>query len=317
MNPKVFVSHASEDKERFVVQLASKLRANGVEAWLDQWEMLPGDSLVDKIFQEGIKDAEAIIIVLSNHSVTKPWVREELNAGIVNRILKGTKIIPVVLDNCEVPESLKSTLWESIKDLNDYDLSFQRILQSIFGVTNKPAIGSKPAYVDSVYHDIGGLTKIDNLILQRSCEYILDTNTNSYTSAQKLFPEENNLGLNRVQISESLEVLEEHRYIKILRFIGAGDLYACQFKVTDSGFEIYLKTYNESYNDIIANVISAIVNENILFNAEISKSCDKPLVLIDHILNLLELNGYIKCSKMLGGAVQIFHVSSSLKRKLS
>ncbi len=30
MNPKVFVSDGSEDKERFVVELASKLRANGV-----------------------------------------------------------------------------------------------------------------------------------------------------------------------------------------------------------------------------------------------------------------------------------------------
>ena len=57
MNPKVFISHASEDKERFVMNFASKLRANGVDAWLDKWEMLPGDSLVDKIFEEGIKEA--------------------------------------------------------------------------------------------------------------------------------------------------------------------------------------------------------------------------------------------------------------------
>ncbi|MHB9102858.1 MAG: toll/interleukin-1 receptor domain-containing protein [Sulfuricella sp.] len=44
--PKVFVSHASEDKARFVVDFARRLRENGVEAWLDQWEMKPGDSQV-------------------------------------------------------------------------------------------------------------------------------------------------------------------------------------------------------------------------------------------------------------------------------
>ncbi len=64
--PKVFVSHASEDKERFVVEFARRLRENGVDAWLDQWEMKPGDSLVDKIFEEGLKEARAVIVVLSN-----------------------------------------------------------------------------------------------------------------------------------------------------------------------------------------------------------------------------------------------------------
>ena len=33
--PKVFVSHASEDKVRFVVGFAQRLRENGVDAWLD------------------------------------------------------------------------------------------------------------------------------------------------------------------------------------------------------------------------------------------------------------------------------------------
>lgn len=51
--PKVFVSQASEDKDRFVVELARRLRKSGVDSWLDQWEMKPGDSLVDKILRRG------------------------------------------------------------------------------------------------------------------------------------------------------------------------------------------------------------------------------------------------------------------------
>lgn len=106
-DPKVFLSHASEDKDRFVVDFARKLRENGVDAWLDQWEMRPGDSLVDKIFEEGLKEARAVIIVLSKVSVQKPWVREELNTSVVNRISRGTRLIPVIIDDCEVPESLR------------------------------------------------------------------------------------------------------------------------------------------------------------------------------------------------------------------
>ena len=91
--PKVFVSHASEDKDRFVVEFARRLRENGVDAWLDQWEMKPGDSLVDKIFEEGLKEARAIVVVLSATSVLKPWVREELNASVVNRISRVPRLI--------------------------------------------------------------------------------------------------------------------------------------------------------------------------------------------------------------------------------
>jgi len=104
MPPKVFISHASEDKDRFVLDFASRLRAHGIDAWLDRWEMLPGDSLVDKLFEEGLHSATAVVVVLSTNSVDKPWVREELNAAFVKHVDSGTKLIPVVLDDCRVPE---------------------------------------------------------------------------------------------------------------------------------------------------------------------------------------------------------------------
>jgi hypothetical protein len=47
---KVFISHASEDKERFVIKFSEYLLEKGIDVWLDRWEMLPGDSLVGKIF---------------------------------------------------------------------------------------------------------------------------------------------------------------------------------------------------------------------------------------------------------------------------
>jgi hypothetical protein len=60
--PKAFISHASEDKDRFVVRFAKRLREKGVDAWLDKWDILPGDSLIEKIFEEGIKDADASLL---------------------------------------------------------------------------------------------------------------------------------------------------------------------------------------------------------------------------------------------------------------
>ena len=39
---KVFVSHASEDKDCFVVGFATKLLDNGIDAWVDKWEIRTG-----------------------------------------------------------------------------------------------------------------------------------------------------------------------------------------------------------------------------------------------------------------------------------
>ena len=75
VHPTVFICHASEDKERFVLGFAKKLRSKGVNAWVDKWEILPGDSLPDKIFEEGIPNSEAMIVIVSEYSVNKPWVR--------------------------------------------------------------------------------------------------------------------------------------------------------------------------------------------------------------------------------------------------
>ncbi|MCJ8352352.1 toll/interleukin-1 receptor domain-containing protein [Moritella sp.] len=317
MHPKVFVSHASEDKERFVTGFATKLRENGVDAWLDKWEMLPGDSLVDKIFEEGLKEAQAVIIVLSSYSVKKPWVREELNASIVSKLSKGTKIIPIVLDDCEVPESLTSTLWEHISDLNNYESNFKRIISSIFGATDKPALGTAPAHTSSVYHEIGGLTKADNLVLKESCEYIIE-NDDIMVKPESLFGDGDILGFSRSEIKDCIEVLEQHGYLDVSRYLGGGgDNYSCRYRVTTYGLDNYAKSYIPDYSATLDKVISLIVNEDINNNTAIQEKTNKSIVIINHILDVLESNGHVKLSKTMGGMVQVYNVSVSLRRALA
>ena len=97
--PQVLISHASADKDRFVRPFARKLRTkHGVDAWLDEWEIRPGDSLVQRIFPDAIGEADALIVVVSDASVDSPWVREELDAATLRKISDGTLLIPVILD---------------------------------------------------------------------------------------------------------------------------------------------------------------------------------------------------------------------------
>src|SRR3972149_2817783 len=115
-HPKVFISHAGEDKKRFVEPFATKLREKGVDPWASFWEINLGDSLIFKIFNEGIEGSKVFIVVLSKNSIDKPWVKKELSIGIVQQINNKSKIIPIVLDDVEVPLALQDTAYQKIKD---------------------------------------------------------------------------------------------------------------------------------------------------------------------------------------------------------
>ncbi len=214
MHPKAFVSHASEDKERFVLGFATKLLDRGIDVWLDKWEILPGDSLIDKIFEEGIKDAQAIIVVLSQYSVDKKWVREELNAAVVKNINGISKLIPVVIDDCQVPEALQSTVWEKIKDLDSYEAEFESIVHAIYEHREKPPIGMPPSYARTIVDVVPGLTKVDSLIFKLACEDAIGIGYLFIGDVDTLLEKAKSFDIPEEEYYESLEILDSREYIK-------------------------------------------------------------------------------------------------------
>src|SRR5262249_47207268 len=144
----------------FVIPFATALRGKGVDAWVDNWEIRAGDSIVQKIFDEGIAQASLVIVVLSPISVTKKWVREELDAAVVNRIEKSTRLIPVIIDDCDIPQALRATKHVRY-DGNDLEAVVAKVADSIFRRSDKPALGPPPEFVKSALPPIPGLDNID------------------------------------------------------------------------------------------------------------------------------------------------------------
>lgn len=310
--PKVFLSHASEDKDRFVVGFARQLRESGVDVWLDQWEMKPGDSLVDKIFEEGLKDACAVIIVLSTTSVQKPWVREELNASVVNRISRGTKLIPVVIDECDVPESLRSTVWQKVENLDDYSQSLQCILAAIFDVTDKPAIGKPPARFAGAEPLVAGLTRVDDLVLREIARLQIEKNS-GLVMFDQLCSEQALADVPQQDLVDSLEILGQKYLIKISYVMGAPLSHVV---LTDFGFQQFAEAYVPDYNDVVARIAALLVNENVCQNEELASRIQRSVGFVDFVLSLMESNNHIKISKYIGGQSQVWQISPSLKRTL-
>ena len=312
MPPKVFISHASEDKQRFVVDFAKRLRENGVDAWLDQWEMKPGDSLVDKIFEEGLKGARAVIIVLSAISIQKPWVREELNTSVVNRISRGTKLIPVIIDNCEVPECIRSTVWQRVADLDNYSESLQRILSAIFEVADKPAIGTPPERFIGPAPLISGLSRVDDLALRVIAKLIIDEGM-GLVEWDGLRQEPSLKDVPQRELLDTLDILEEHYFIKIGRVFGAPLSHVV---LTAFGFQKYAEAYVDDYQAVVNQIASLLINENVKQNDELADRVKKPVPFIDFVLDLMESNNYIKVSKYMDGQSHVWDVSASLRRAL-
>ena len=90
---RVFISHASQDKPA-VEALASALGERGFDVWLDKWEIRPGDDIVVAI-NDGLQEADAGLIVFSEHSRASRWVEAETSYLTYARIQEGKALIPI------------------------------------------------------------------------------------------------------------------------------------------------------------------------------------------------------------------------------
>ena len=312
MKPKVFICHANKDKDDFVLDFATKLRSKGIDAWVDIWEIYPGDSLVDKIFEEGITNAQAVIVVLSKYSVDQPWVREELNVSMVKKITESIKLIPVVIDDCQVPECLQSTAWVVIKSLENYEEEVDRIVMSIFDQRDKPPIGRPPTYSQTEIDVLSGLTKVDSIVFKLSCEKAIE-NSHRHVNTESILEQGSSLDIPPEEFFEALEILDRKGYIKAGRNAGVRGIPF--FSITSYGFDKYARVYIDNYDSVLKSVVSQIVNHNKKDNSSISASLNQPQMIVDHFLEVLERKRLIKVVRHLG-TPRILDVSPELKRML-
>jgi hypothetical protein len=272
--------------------------------------MLPGDSLVDKIFEEGLRHADAVVVVLSRHSVVKPWVREELHAAFVKRVNAGSKLIPVVLDDCEAPAALASTVWERIPDFSAYDESFNRILAAVTGARDKPKLGALSGHITSSVHDIGGLARIDNLVLKTACELAMN-HGHEHIDGVEIRNSAEFSEVPEQELADSLDVLEKDGTVAVSRQLGPG---LPHFRITTYGFQQYVRAYVGKYDSLVKDVALSVVNHKLQDNQSIAQHLQINQFLVDHALEVLELNGHLRLSRSIGNHTVIIDVSTILRR---
>jgi hypothetical protein len=126
----LFLSHSSIDKA-FVRGLAVDLAALGHKPWLDEWEILGGESIPTKL-AEGISTCELMLVVLSSASVASKWVENEWQAKHWHEVNTGqVSLVPVLMDKCEVPTLLKTKRYIDFR--SDYSAALEDLARTLAG----------------------------------------------------------------------------------------------------------------------------------------------------------------------------------------
>jgi hypothetical protein len=92
-----FVSYSREDAD-FALKLVKDLRSKGVDVWIDQLDIPPGE-LWDRAVERALKSCECLLVILSPASVQSENVLDEVTFALE----KNKQIVPVLHKTCEIP----------------------------------------------------------------------------------------------------------------------------------------------------------------------------------------------------------------------
>lgn len=201
--PKVFISYcwSNDDYINKVVDFAKRLRSDGINVILDQFQMKLGNDM-NNFMEKCVKDNTItnVLILLSPDYKLKADSRTG-GAGIETQIISGevysnvenTKFIPIVFEkrgedySACIPTYLKQRRWLDMSEDSSYEEQYIELVRTLYGRDKfiENPLGSKPEWVD------------DDTLHNKNTQIIV----NSYKAIKKDYGDER-------AISVSLEVVK-------------------------------------------------------------------------------------------------------------
>jgi len=149
-------SHDDDAHRDWVLQLASRLRANGVDVCLDRWDVTLGGNLA-QYMERAADDVYRVIAVVSETYSRKCNDRsggagveaQMLSARLYSELDSGA-VIPIIRSNPSnppaLPAFLSGRLWLDFRDAASQEGAYERLLRDIHGVAvdTAPPLGPNP-----------------------------------------------------------------------------------------------------------------------------------------------------------------------------
>lgn len=155
--PKVFVSYSHDTLEHkhWVLELATRLRNNGIDAILDQFELQPGAD-IPHFMETHLSSSDKILMICTDKYVEKAnkgeggvgYEKMIITSNLLKRIDEN-KIIPIIRrkdGNQEVPTFLKSKMYIDISRDDDFEFHYDELVRTIHNrpLFAKPPVGDNP-----------------------------------------------------------------------------------------------------------------------------------------------------------------------------
>lgn len=158
--PKVFISYSwdDEDHKLWVKSLTDKLLSDGIDAYLDQYDLSLGDRL-PQFMEQQITNADYVLIICT------PMYKEKADnrkggVGYEGHIISAEllsshnerKFIPVIRKGTRstaIPTFLSEKLGVDLSVQKNNDDNYKDLVTTIFGGKKKPPVGRRPNYVEA------------------------------------------------------------------------------------------------------------------------------------------------------------------------
>lgn len=154
--PKVFISysHDSQEHKKWVLDLATRLRNNGVDAIIDQWELRPGDDL-PHFMETHLSNSDYVVMVCTDKYVEKAnagsggvgYEKMIITADLLSNI-DSNKVIPIIrqFGTRDVPTFLKTKLFINFSSDDEFEFGFDELVRNFHNAPlyKKPDVGNNP-----------------------------------------------------------------------------------------------------------------------------------------------------------------------------
>ncbi len=164
--PKVFIAYSWDDEahKRWVADLATRLRGDGVESRLDQWHAVPGDKL-PRFMEQEIRENDFVLIICTPRYRLKFDGRDggagyegDIMTGEVYKRNNDRKFIPILAKGSEeesMSSWLKSKFYIDLSTPEGYERDYPHLLATLLNTHPVPPAVKLRAVATALTPDSG------------------------------------------------------------------------------------------------------------------------------------------------------------------
>lgn len=218
--PKVFISysHDSQEHKYWVLELATRLRSNGIDAILDQWDLKPGDDL-PRFMEINLAAADRVLMICTDNYVAKAdkgaggvgYEKMIVTSDLLSHI-DSNKVIPIIRQEstCHTPIFLRTKLFIDFSKNDNHEFAFDELIRTIHEAPlfDKPPVSINPFL--NAKQNLPNKTNDPHILVMKEIVRGLEKTPREYVDFVSLM---SSVEISRILLDHYLDELKEERLI--------------------------------------------------------------------------------------------------------